>query len=274
MRNKVCEDAAKLAAGYLRVNLNIHQDVDTAIVLGTGWGDKLDIKDPHFVRFEDVPGFSGLQELEGHQRRFVYGVVEGKKVIVLKGRIHLNEDPGNPEIFKMVRLQIEVLMQLGIKKLVLTCAAGALPGSAAKKDSLVIIKGFVTVFSPQMPLWAGEFCSPEDILSKKLANLAWKKQKHFKGETIEGFYAMVIGPFFEGRMKDKKALSDAGASVVGMSMLPEACIAALYPDVNVLALAFITNDSKEVHSHKLNVEEAKKFGEGLSKYLTQIVKVL
>ena len=274
MVNRARRIAAKDAALFLKKKLRIKGNVSTAIILGTGWGDKITVEYPKHVSFEDVPGFSLLQKIEGHRRRFVYGKVEGKNVMVLQGRVHLNEDPGNPEIFKMVRLQVEVLMQLGVKNLILTCAAGALPGSAAKKDGVVIIEGFMSLFSPQMPLWAGEFRSPEDTLTIRLSQLAWSQRRHFIGETTTGVYAMVLGPNFEGRMKDKQALSDAGASIVGMSMIPEACVAALYPDVEVMGLAFITNGPSEVHSHEANVDEAKKFGEGLSKYLTQIVKVL
>jgi len=274
MRNKARELVAKRAAQFIRVKLGVGNNIKVGIILGTGWGDKITITDSRSVSAEEVPGFYELQQLEGHNRKFIYGIVEGKPVIVLQGRIHLNEDPGNREIFKMVRLQTEVLLQLGVKNLIVTCAAGALPGSAAKKDQLMIIEGFVTVFAPQMPLWAGEFVSPEDALTQRLSDLAWSQHRHFPGKTTTGFYAMVMGPFFEGRKKDKDALANAGASVVGMSVLPEACVAALYPGVEVMGLAFITNDSKAVHSHQANVEEAKKYGEGLSNYLRQVIKVV
>lgn len=274
MRNKTRETAARKAAKFLRTKLDIVNDVPIGIILGTGWGDKITITDATSISVEEVPGFTKLQKIEGHNRKLIYGKVNGKQVIVLQGRIHMNEDPGNPVIYRMVRLQTELLLQLGVKNLIVTCAAGALPGSAAKKDQLMIIEGFVTVFAPQMPLWAGEFVSPEDTLTQKLSDLAWSQHRHFPGKTTTGFYAMVLGPYFEGRKKDKDALAGAGASVVGMSVLPEACVAGLYPDVEVLALAFITNDSQAVHSHESNVQEAKKYGEGLSNYLSQVIKVL
>ena len=266
------EIAAKNAADYLRSMFRLSTDVPIGIVLGTGFGDKLSFDESESIPFEKVPGFSGLQALSGHNRRFMHGQVGGKEVIALSGRIHLNEDPGNPDILKMVRLQIETLLQLGVKKLILTCAAGSLPGCGLTVGNLVAIDSFVTVFAPQMPLWAGEFCSPEDTLSKNLTGIAFKQASNYPNGLQVGNYAMVLGPYFEGRKCDKLALANARANMVGMSVLPEACIAALYPEVEVLGLAFITNDAEKMHSHEENMKRAREFSKPLSEFLTRLIK--
>ncbi len=86
----------------------------------------------------------------------------------------------------------------------------------------------------------------------------------------KGGYAMMRGPYFEGRLYDKKALAMTGASIVGMSTLPEACIAALY-GAKVLAVAFITNDAVEEHSHAINMERAGAASAGLGAYLESVI---
>ncbi len=272
MRNQLREKAAIKAANFLRKKFNIQSGNPIGIVLGTGWGDKLVIEILGEVFFEEVPGFSKLAKLEGHDRKFIYGMVEDKEVVVLKGRIHLNEDPGNSEIYKMVRLQIETLMQLGVNKLVTTCAAGALPGTELEPGNIVLINGFMTLSAPQMPLWAGEFTSPEDTLSEGLRNIALKQRKNYGSKIKMGGYAMVLGPYFEGRNYDKKALSNTGAVCVGMSTLPEACIVGLYPECSLLSIAFITNDAFGVHSHEANIKKAGKFSVKLGKYLARVIK--
>lgn len=272
MRNELCEATAKKAAAFLSKKLKIQKGKLVGIILGTGWGGQLHIENAKSIPFDLVPGFTKLAVLEGHNRRFVYGTVSGKSVIALQGRIHLNEDPSNPNLCKLVRLQTEILMQLGVKRLVTTCAAGALIDVGIKVGDLVVINGFMTLFAPPMPLFAGEFVSPEDALSKELIRIAsLKNKRHYGGNIRTGGYAMLLGPYFEGRIYDKMALTRTGASLVGMSTLPEVCIAALY-NVEVLALAFITNSASEVHSHGTNMKKAAQFSSKLGTYLSSVIK--
>jgi purine nucleoside phosphorylase len=94
-----------------------------------------------------------------------------------------------------------------------------------------------------------------------------------RGELVaaEVGHVMVRGPFFEGRRYDKKLLAASGASMVGMSILPETCVAALYPGTRVLALCFVTNTAVEEHSHEENLARAKTASALLGGYLTRIV---
>ncbi|HYE22019.1 MAG TPA: hypothetical protein VD998_00335, partial [Verrucomicrobiae bacterium] len=116
-----------------------------------------------------------------------------------------------------------------------------------------------------------EFCAPEDTLSPVLQDIARKHSADFSGVLRSGGYVMIRGPFFEGRKYDKKFLASTGAKAVGMSVLPEACICALYEGVEVLGLAFITNDDSETHSHEANLEAAHIASFGLSQFLTGVI---
>lgn len=226
-----------------------------------------------------IPGFGALEKLEGHARELVVGCVRGKRVLALRGRIHLNEAPADLILAKMVRLQIEMLIQLGVQRLILTSAVGALtPPSASVghigQDRLAVgdicvVNGFVTLFAPAMPLWGGEFCSPEDTLDHRLGRVALEECCDLR--AVSGGHVMVRGPQFEGRLFDKKLLAQTGAKVVGMSGLPEACVAALYPDVRVLFLCFVTNDDVEEHSHEENLARAKASSPKLGGYLVRII---
>lgn len=271
MRNIVKEEQAIVTAQQITEILGLDDKEPIGIVLGTGLGDKLILDHYESMSMKDLPGFSWLQSLSGHAREIKCGYIGNKKVIALSGRIHLNEDPGNPAIFGMVRLQIEMLIKLGVKKLILTCAAGLLPHTKLQIGNLVVIDGFITPTGLQMPLWGGEFCSPEDSLSERLQKIALEVGKKYQGGIKTGGHAMVLGPNFEGRKYDKQNLRRNRASVVGMSIQPEACIASLYPGVEVLAVAFVTNDAVEIHSHEENMEQVKKFSEPLSEFLKELI---
>lgn len=283
MRNREREAAAKEAANAVRTITQLpfpfeHDDVDPiGLELGTGWGDVLRVENPCRIRLSQIPGFEKVRELEGHTRELVFGYTGGKQVLALRGRIHLNEAPDDhAETLKMARLQIEMLMQLGVKNLILTSAVGALkpPTASIGHDRLAVgdicvVDGFVTLFAPPMPLWGGEFCSPEDTLNEGLQDIA---RKTTSGLTVHtGSHVMLLGPWFEGRKNDKRILAQTGAKVVGMSGLPGACIAALYPNVRVLFLTYVTNDEVEEHSHEDNIARAKASAAKLGEYLGRII---
>lgn len=267
--------AAESAAAFLRQNLGI-DNVQMGLVLGTGWGETLRLDDMQSVPFSEIPGFENLAafgKIEGHSRTVLYGTIKRIPVIALKGRVHLNEDPGPiPSI--LVRLQVAMLMELGVKRLIVTSAVGSLVEEVRVHDVLVV-DGFVTLFAPPMPLFSGEFVSPEDVLDNDFAALAYRIGNELSDITDSwakrGGHVMVRGPFFEGRKYDKRFLASTGASVVGMSALPEATVAALYSDAKVLCLGFVTNSAFEKHSHESNQARAHESEECLGTLLEQIV---
>jgi len=271
MRSADHENAAKIAAANARRLLNV-DNVNVGLVLGTGWGGALRLEEMRSAAFQDLPGFAGLRGLEGHARRLIIGQLAGKTAAVLSGRVHLNEEPFNPDLAAMVRLQTEMLIQLGAKQLIVTCAAGAL-GKTLRVGDICVIDGFVTVFAPDMPLYAGEFCSPEDALGEGLRRTALEaaSAEEPRVTAVTGGHVMLRGPFFEGRRYDKRLLEATGAKVVGMSVLPECCVAALYPEIRALALAFVTNSDAEEHSHEANLERAKRSAAALGAFLERIV---
>lgn len=235
------------------------------IVLGTGWGDALGLKVEHRIRFEDIKGFPKLDEIEGHAREVVYGTLNGLPVIALRGRVHLNERPASKKIYRAVRLQIEMLLRLGVQQFILTCAAGSLREKVEVGD-LVLIESFYMSNAPDMPGFAAEFRSPTETI-----DLAWISRLHQNRDMglKSGTHAMLRGPFFES-VADKRALAKLGCDVVGMSVLPEACIAALY-DVPILPVAFVTNTVSEKHSHEENGRRAKAAAAKLGAFLERAV---
>ncbi len=275
MRHAKSEEAAKKAAEFLKKRLPpLMPNPTVGLVLGTGWGDTLQLERVRRIPFQEIPGFGALDPLEGHAREVICGTLGEVPVVALRGRIHLNERPADAELHAMVRLQIEMLIQLGVKTLILTCAAGSLQPEI-KVGNIVLINGFVTIFAPEMPMFAGEFFSPEDTIDRELMTRIY--QLHGPLALRRGGHVMLRGPFFEGRRYDKSILRllvpDGRVGVVGMSVLPEACVASLYPDVRTVPIAFVTNTDSEEHSHEENQLRAKAQSEHLGNLLAQIISL-
>lgn len=291
-RNQKRELAAKTAANCIKQKFGMSPNnfVPTiGLILGTGWRDAVNFESGYAeLPLTEIPGFEKLKKLEGHKRVLYFVKIAGKWVVVLNGRVHLNESPYSKSIAKMVRLQVEMLFHLGVKTLITTCAAGTLqkefklesnmtlishfnPNPSLKIGNIVIIDGFVTVYAPDMPLCAGEFCSPENAIDDRLKTIASNTNSNLRIKKTS--YAMVRGPQIEGLKYDKKLLAASGAGAVGVSILPEACIADLY-NAKLLGLAFITNDDGEVLSHETNIERVKAPSPLLGEYLKEIITMI
>ena len=273
VRNVLRERAAAKAADFLRKQLGIVEVPAVAIVLGTGWGEALELKNAKRISFTEIPGFRRLGKLTGHKREVIYGRLDGQTIIALNGRVHANEEIFSAGLLKMVRLQIEMLLQLGVRRLILTCAAGGLPaaGRPVAVGDIVAINGFLTLLANSpMPLYAGEFYSADDVIFNGLEETTRLAGVQANIKVRLGGYAYVRGPGFEGRVYDKAFVAQSGVSSIGMSTLPEAFVCATYRDegARVIPVAFITNSSTEEHSHEENMIRAKAATERLGQFLT------
>ena len=95
-----------------------------AMILGSGLGFLGDeVQDPVAVDYHDIPYFKA-STAPGHRGRLVFGVLEGRNVAVMQGRMHHYEGYSYEEVVYAVR----VLRLLGCETLVVTNAAGGLAG--------------------------------------------------------------------------------------------------------------------------------------------------
>lgn len=285
--------SANYAAGFIKRAFSLQDEAEPiGVILGTGWGDALNLENQQEISLRRIPAFEHLPELKGHKRTITFGNIGRKQVIALNGRLHLNEVPFSQDWLELVRLQTEMLIAVGVKQLIVTNAAGALrclpekfselagkflgtgseepfPDPELQVGEVAVIDGFVSVFAPVMPLWGGEFCSADDAISERLINIALKSQGDLLIAKKTGL-VMLRGPQFEGNKYDKEILSRSGAGVAGMSMLPEAYVASLH-GIEMLGLSFVTNDYKEKHSHEENLRRAGEASAHLGEYLKSII---
>ena len=195
------------------------------IILGTGLGDLVE----HLVIEKEI-AFDAMPHVpeatvEYHSGKLIYGTLNSKKVLVFQGRFHLYEGYNFFEITYPVR----ILHALGVQKLILSNAAGAvnldfnkgeimliedhinLQGGSplAEKGTYAIGKRFVDMSEPYCPVMtqtAKTIASEDDIT------------------LHSGVYAAVVGPQLETKA-EYRYLKIIGADAVGMSTVPEVIVA-------------------------------------------------
>ena len=230
------------------------------LILGSGLGSMADeIDDKLVIEYENI-GFpkSGVS---GHAGRLIVGKMGNYEVVCMQGRFHLYEGH-NPELIKNV---ICAFKQVGVKKLIVTNAAGSLDVNMPA-GSLMLINDHIN-FSGKNPLLGAnddkygprfvDLSEAYDInLQNKLKEIANKKGI----ELFEGVYLMVLGPNFE-TAAEIRAFKVLGANAVGMSTVPEV-MSAVYAGMKVLGVSVITNLGTglktSAQSHTETLEQAQK----------------
>ncbi len=116
------------------IKRKINGNYEIAIILGSGLGNFADIiENKKILEYKDIPGFSA-STVKGHDGKLIFGEINNKKIVAMKGRIHYYEGLGIDQVV----FPIKILSQLGIKKLIVTNAAGGVNKSFKATDLMLI----------------------------------------------------------------------------------------------------------------------------------------
>lgn len=242
---------------YLKENVEIKPEI--GIILGSGLGDVVNLlSDKQIISYKDIPHFP-CSNVVGHEGNLVFGKVNNLNVVIMQGRTHYYECKG----FDPVVYPIYVLKLLGIDKLIITNACGAVnenfkPGDLMLITDYINLLGINPLIGDNNEDFGPRFPDMSESYSKELIN----KVKNIADIPLqEGVYAFFNGPCYE-TAAEIRAYKMMGADVVGMSTVPET-IVANYMGIKVLGISCITNMAtglaKEKHSHKEVLEVANRF---------------
>lgn len=222
------------------------------LVLGSGLGSLAEeITDKTVLPYGEIPGF--LQStVEGHQGRLITGLLDGKRVLAMQGRFHYYEGYALSE----VTFPIRVMAALGVKKLILTNAAGGINRNFHSGD-IMLLRDHINLLGSN-PLRGcnipgTRFPDMTEVYSNNLCHIMHEAALEEKIALKEGVYCAVTGPSYE-TPAEIRFLGLIGADAVGMSTVPEA-IVARQCELEVVGLSCITNLAAGLSLHKLNHEE-------------------
>jgi purine-nucleoside phosphorylase len=219
------------------------------IVLGSGLGpalgDALRVDDT--IPYADLPGFPAIT-VPGHTGELVLGELAGVPIAGFRGRFHLYEghDPEVPALLP------RLAHALGADTMVLTAAVGAVVPDLAG-GTAVILRDHLNL-SGSVPLLRWRFADgmpafvSGDVYDPALRALVLERAAALGIAATEGVYGAMRGPAYE-TPAEVEMLARAGATVVGMSMVPES-LPAHALDMRVLGICSLTNALGEPVTHE------------------------
>lgn len=213
---------------------------EIGLILGSGLGffadDRIEVAGR--LPYEAIDGFP-VSTVEGHAGQFIYGTIDGKRVVCMQGRFHFYEGYSMAAITSPIRL----MHGLGVRTLYLTNAAGGIHPDYVPGDFMLLSDHINALGTNPLIGWEGEggirFPDMTEVYDGPLrAGLrAWADSKEV--DLKEGVYLATSGPSFE-TPAEIRAFATLGADAVGMSTVPEAIVARKL-EMRVLAISCITN---------------------------------
>ncbi len=227
---------------------------EIGIVLGTGLGKLIDHVDiEKSASYNHIPNFP-TATVEFHKGKLIYGTLAGKKVVVMQGRFHLYEGYTHFD----VTFPIRVMAWLGIKKLLISNASGAI-NTSYRKGELMLIDDHINLLDGSPLAFKGveklgerfvDMSAPYDPeMSAAIEKIAANHNITLK----KGVYASVMGPQLETRA-EYRYLGIIGADAVGMSTVPEV-IVANHLQIPVVAVSVLTDECDPDNLQPVNIEE-------------------
>ncbi len=210
------------------------------IILGTGLSglaEEIDVV--HTIPYSTIPHFPSTT-VDSHKGEMIFGHLSGKRIVALAGRFHYYEGYSMVEITFPVR----VLKFLGIHTLFISNAAGGVKEELESGD-LIIVNDHLN-FHAENPLRG--YNDPR--LGLRFPEMLHAYDAHLRQMAMEialanniraryGIYAGLQGPNLE-TPAEYNFFNLIGASVVGMSSVPEV-IVANHMNLKVLMISVVTN---------------------------------
>lgn len=250
------------------------------LILGSGLGDFADrVDNATVIPYSEIPNFP-VSTVAGHSGRLVIGTIGGIPIAVMQGRVHAYEGYSMAQVSFPVR----VLGALGIKRLIITNAAGGIntrygQGAIVAISDHINLTGANAALGPNEARFGPRFFDMTQAYSPALRQLAREEAAKQGWKLDEGVYVAVLGPSYE-TPAEIRAFRTLGADLVGMSTVHEV-IVARHMGIELLGLSVVTNmaagvpqSAEETEAQPINHEEVMDTGRRIASQFTGLLTAL
>jgi inosine guanosine and xanthosine phosphorylase family len=224
-----------------------------ALILGSGLGNFSDrINAISTVSSSEIPYYP-VSSVQGHAGKLIFGYLQkdtlhSMPLLVFQGRVHFYE------IGSLERVVFPIILshQLGIKKLIITNAAGGI-NSCFNAGDLMLIQDILNLAGIQLPTTPNDSVLP----NQKYSNYFDSNMRHrllqcasqIKIPLQQGTYGWLKGPSYE-TPAEIQMLKRIGVDAVGMSTVPEIFLARSF-GMKTVGISLISNLAAGISSAKL-----------------------
>ncbi len=242
-------EAIQQIAAYINKRTN-NFCPEVGIILGTGLGNFANrIEVECEIPYGEIPSFP-ISTVQGHAGKMIFGTIEGRRVVAMKGRFHYYEGYG----MQQVTLPVRVMKLLGIETLFVSNASGGINTSFCVGDLMVITDHINLMpnplIGPNIEEFGPRFPDMHNCYDKALIARATAIAEQHNIKLQYGVYVGGTGPTFETQA-EYRYFKAIGGDAAGMSTVPEV-IVARHMSIPVFGVSVITNCglSEEVGDHE------------------------
>jgi len=243
------------------------------IILGTGLGKLTDeVEITRQLMYANIPNFP-ISTVEFHTGKLIFGVLNGRRVVAMQGRLHYYEGYSMQQITFPVR----VMKALGIEKLFVSNASGSLNPDIRKGD-LAIIEDHINLL-PDNPLRGGNdnrlgprFPDMSEPYDRGLIQASLGVAQRLGITVHRAIYVSTPGPNLETKA-EYRYMRLIGGDIVGMSTVPEV-IVANHMGLPVFALSVVTDEGFHEELKPVSLAEIVEVAAAAEPKMTLILKEL
>ncbi len=208
---------------------------------------------PLSIDYGEIPYFP-RSHVAGHKGRLVLGERAGVRCVAMQGRVHMYEGHSAGTVAFPAR----VLIALGAKVLIITNAAGGL-NPTWPPGTLMLIRDHIDLLRDHALRGANDerlgvrFPDMTTAYAPELRALARSAAAAAQITLTEGVYVAMPGPTYE-TPAEVKMLQLLGGDAVGMSTVPEVCVAR-HMGARVIGISCITNQAAGITGEPLSHAE-------------------
>lgn len=240
------------AAGFIRTKTDFEPEI--GLILGTGLGELGHrIENECSIAYGDVPHFVE-STATSHDGKLVFGMLGGRRVIAMQGRVHYYEGYS----MQQITLPVRVMKALGCKALLMSNAVGGMNPQLGPGDISVMTDHINLMGDNPLIGWNDDRLGPrfpdmsepyDRVFLATMEEVALELRIPLKKVV----YAAIAGPNLETGA-EYRYLRAIGADTVGMSSIPE-CLVAVHGGMRVIGMSVITDACFPDALKPANVEE-------------------
>jgi purine-nucleoside phosphorylase len=259
---------AEEAAGVIRERTSLVPSV--GVILGSGLGGAVEaMSEAETFAYTDLPGFPA-PTVPGHAGALSLGMLDGVPIAAFRGRIHFYE---GHELTRC-SLPVRLARVLGAGTMVITAAVGGIqrdlvPGSIVVGTDQINMMGSNPLRGWRNPDGSPPFVDMSQVYDAELVALTRERAKALGIDVASGVYVAMPGPTYE-TPAEIEMLRRSGATVVGMSVVPEST-AARALGMRVLGLFSATNLAGEPATHEEVLAMADRAAKDTSRLLRELL---